>query len=264
MADNTTLNPGSSGDVIRDLARSTGASSGSKTQVVQLDLGGANTNAEVLITAGQQTMSASVPVAIASNQSAVSVTDTADGTPGSAPPSVVTMVGATDGTTARAVVTSLKGTQGGYALATQDLKDSGRTYLAFTADRVAGVTTETLVTVTQNKAGTTSSVSSYTVTSGKTLRLQSFSATILNSSTAAAYGRVRLRTAASSIATTSPLLMTIDLGTYNSTAVAGAGQAISVPIPDGLEIASGQQIALSQIVNTTSSTVSVTLVGYEY
>jgi hypothetical protein len=49
MADNTILNVGASGDVIRDLARASGASSGSKTQVVQLDQGGANTNAESLV-----------------------------------------------------------------------------------------------------------------------------------------------------------------------------------------------------------------------
>ena len=48
MADNTTLNPGSSGDQIRDLARQSGVI---KTQVVQLDLGGATANAEFLVTA---------------------------------------------------------------------------------------------------------------------------------------------------------------------------------------------------------------------
>ena len=68
MADNTIASP--SGDVIRDLARQSGTI---KTQVVQLDLGGASANAEVLITAGQQVMSASVPVVLASNQSAVPV-----------------------------------------------------------------------------------------------------------------------------------------------------------------------------------------------
>ena len=76
MTDNTTLNSGSGGDIIRDLARTTGASAGSKTQVVALDLGGANTNAEVLITAGQQLRAGSVPVAIASNQTALPISET--------------------------------------------------------------------------------------------------------------------------------------------------------------------------------------------
>lgn len=69
MADNTLLNTGTGGDTIRDLARAAGTI---KTQVVQLDLGGATANAEVLITAGQQTMALSVPIAIASNQTPVS------------------------------------------------------------------------------------------------------------------------------------------------------------------------------------------------
>ena len=65
MADNS-LQGGT--DSIRDLARQAGAV---KTQVIQLDLGGATANAEVLITAGQQLMAVSVPVVLASNQTPV-------------------------------------------------------------------------------------------------------------------------------------------------------------------------------------------------
>lgn len=50
MSDNTVLNSGTGGDTIRDLDRTTGASVGAKTQVMQLDIGGANTNAEALAT----------------------------------------------------------------------------------------------------------------------------------------------------------------------------------------------------------------------
>ena len=58
-------------DTIRDIARLGGAV---KTQVMQLDIGGSNVNAEVLVTAGQQLMAASIPVVIASNQPAMPVT----------------------------------------------------------------------------------------------------------------------------------------------------------------------------------------------
>lgn len=57
-------------DTIRDLARQSG---NVKTQTFQLDLGGPSSNAEVLITAGQQVMAASVPVVIAANQTAINV-----------------------------------------------------------------------------------------------------------------------------------------------------------------------------------------------
>lgn len=66
MTDNTTLNSTSGGDTVRDLDRGAGI----KTQVVQLDLGGAAANAEVLITAGQATGASSVPVVVASDQDA--------------------------------------------------------------------------------------------------------------------------------------------------------------------------------------------------
>ena len=61
-------------DVIRDLARQAGAV---KTQVMQLDAGGGSANAEVLITAGQQVMAASLPVVLASNQPTLPVQNVA-------------------------------------------------------------------------------------------------------------------------------------------------------------------------------------------
>ena len=70
MSDNTTLDQMAGGDSIRDLAR-TGSTA--KTQVMALDLGGPSSNAEVLITAGQQLMSRSVPGVMASDQGPMAV-----------------------------------------------------------------------------------------------------------------------------------------------------------------------------------------------
>lgn len=72
MADNTILNAATvaGGDSMRDLARQAGAV---KTQVVQIDIGGATANAEVLVTAGQQVMAASLPVTIAADQPPIKV-----------------------------------------------------------------------------------------------------------------------------------------------------------------------------------------------
>ena len=75
MSDNTIINPGQNGDTIRDLARQGGAI---KTQTFALDLGGPSNNAEILITAGQQIMAASVPVVLASDQPAISTADSAN------------------------------------------------------------------------------------------------------------------------------------------------------------------------------------------
>lgn len=66
MADNTTLNTGTAGDIIRDIDRA-----GIKTQVNQIDIGG--TAAELLLVAGQKTMAASAPVTMALDQPALPV-----------------------------------------------------------------------------------------------------------------------------------------------------------------------------------------------
>lgn len=71
MSDNTVLNIGVGGDTVRDLARPN--SSGAKTQVVQLDIGGASANSEQLITAGQQVMAVSVPVVLAADHTPLSI-----------------------------------------------------------------------------------------------------------------------------------------------------------------------------------------------
>jgi hypothetical protein len=80
VADNTTLvTPAgsSNSDVIRDIDR---GGLGVKTQVVQLDMGGSGAT-ETLVVAGQKTMAASVPVVVASDQSAVPVSGTVTTTP---------------------------------------------------------------------------------------------------------------------------------------------------------------------------------------
>jgi hypothetical protein len=67
VADNTRLNVGTAGDLVRDVDKA-----GVKTPVCIIDVGGAGV--EVLLTAGQAVMAASLPVVIASNQTAVPVT----------------------------------------------------------------------------------------------------------------------------------------------------------------------------------------------
>lgn len=64
MANNTQLNLGVGGDTMRDIDKG-----GVKTPVSIIDLGGSG--AENLVTAGQTTMANSLPVVIASNQTAV-------------------------------------------------------------------------------------------------------------------------------------------------------------------------------------------------
>ena len=60
------------------------------------------------------------------------------------------------------------------------------------------------------------------------------------------------------------MIAQLDIPSVTDTSVAGDGFALDVDIPDGIEIAAGVEIALWQSCNTTSSTVTVTLIGFEY
>lgn len=154
-----------------------------------------------------------------------------------------------------------KGTQGATGFTVQDLKDSGRKYIVITLDTIAGITTEALATMSINAGGTVTSATQYTVTAGKTLRLQFFGTSVKNTSTVATDSRVRVRTAAT-VAATSPIIVANECGT--PAAVANVGATDESPFPDGLEIAAGQQIGISHIESATTSTVSANLIGYEY
>lgn len=66
MGDNTRLNPGSGGDLMRSVDRSGVA--GPNTQVIALDIGAAGAGNEVLLTQGQKTSANSLPVVLPSDQ----------------------------------------------------------------------------------------------------------------------------------------------------------------------------------------------------
>jgi hypothetical protein len=159
-----------------------------------------------------------------------------------------------------------KGTQGTFMLCVQDAKDTGRTQVSFTLDAVAGVTVEALATMAITKGLVAQTpATSYTVTAGKTLRIQSISVTILaTAATALTSAKVRLRGALSAFSATSPILIALATTPASASALAGADGSIEQDFPDGLEIPGGAIVGLSQVVSSTSSAVTVTVVGYEY
>jgi hypothetical protein len=157
----------------------------------------------------------------------------------------------------------------GYPLTqVQELKDSGRTPVVLFADSLTGITTEALATLSINKGGVTSSATSYTVTAGKTLRIQCFTLSVVGSTTTAVTSRARVR-AAATVSATSPVFIAATAGT--PAAAANVSGHYSVPITDGLEVAGGQQVGISHIESSavggstsTGTGVSFYLVGYEY
>ncbi len=180
-----------------------------------------------------------------------------DAATGASVPANALQVGGSDGTNLQPLSVTVKGTQGARGLAVQELKDAGRVYVTFVLDAIAGVTTEALTSMAINKGGTASSATSYTVTAGKTFRVQSMTACI-SSSSGTNSARVRLRSAGT-VSATSPILCTLQAG-----ASSGAVGDTTQVVPDGLEIAAGQQFGLSQIASGTSAIVTCCVIGYEY
>jgi hypothetical protein len=151
------------------------------------------------------------------------------------------------------------------AVANKSLTDTNRTYVILFAQAVTGVTTEALITFTKNVNGTTTTAqTAYTITSGKTFRIQSISYLVKNTTTTANSGTVNVRVAAT-VSATSPLVASLFVSA--PAAVASAVGADSIQLVDGIDILGNGsiQIGISHIENiATASIVSFTLTGYEY
>jgi hypothetical protein len=154
-----------------------------------------------------------------------------------------------------------KGTQGTNALTVQDYKDSGRTYISIFADAVNSTVTEALVTFQYNKGGTvTAGVTEYTVTTGKTLRIQSISVAV-TATGATVQSKLRVRSAAT-VTATSPIIW----GRFQASNATLPGES-TADFPDGLEIASAQSIGVSgiQLTGAAGNTQwTVNIIGFEY
>jgi hypothetical protein len=152
--------------------------------------------------------------------------------------------------------------QGTSPWATRDLKDNGRTYVILSYDRVTGITTEALVTMTINKGGTVTTGTAYTVTAGKTLRCGALYAEVLNTTTVVNRSLVRVRVAAT-VSASSPVI-----GASAASAPAAVATSLGSfanQFPDGVEIAAGQQIGMSHLESvTTAGIASAVLTCYEY
>jgi hypothetical protein len=164
-----------------------------------------------------------------------------------------------------------KGTQSTTGFTTQDLHDAGRTLVTLTADNVVPIlTTDTLVTFTKLVGDTaTATVTTYPVTSGKTLRITGIEFSMIPSSTTAAYLRLRLRTLTTSpCVASSPVVGVWGLSSPPGTLAANAGGvAVSnISFPEGLEFSGAtRNICLSMnVLGAAAQTVNITLHGYEY
>jgi hypothetical protein len=143
-----------------------------------------------------------------------------------------------------------------------------RTVVTLTADAVTPAASDTLVTVAKLVGDTaTAGVTTYAVSAGKILRIESLSLSFTSSTTTANKVRVRLRTLSSGACiATSPLVGTWELALPNGTLAANAGQATqNVVVAEGLEFSgSTRNVCLSAIAAAANGTLTITLIGFEY
>lgn len=139
---------------------------------------------------------------------------------------------------------------------------NNRNRVSITADDVAGVAAEALLSVVKTTDGVSAAAStSVPVAAGKRLRLQSMTFSVRSTAAAVANCKFRLRVNPSGAATlASPVEFTIDVSTG---AAVGSTGSITVSLGDELEFPAGSQIAVTH-VGVTGEVVSVSLNGFEY
>lgn len=156
-----------------------------------------------------------------------------------------------------------KGTQAQTFIPVQEPKDTGRVVKIYEATATASTTTDTMATLTPLSAFTAGTTgTSFTVTAGKTFRIQTFSCTVRATAATAISGiNFRLRISASGAVTTATAAsFTIALPT--TAATANTGSSGQITFPDGLELSGTQQFGVS--MQATAGTFDIQIIGYEY
>lgn len=167
------------------------------------------------------------------------------------------------------IETTVKGTQASRALATQEIHDTGRTLVVATAEAVAGVNADTIVSsFSVNRGGAvTASVTSINVTAGKTFRvLQVLVGYMVVTATTPPWLRVRARYNSSGAAVIgSGMLASLRVGP--AAVVANHTTWTNMEIPEGMELVAGSGLAFSvsgPATTPTNGNVDIVVVGYEY
>lgn len=193
-------------------------------------------------------------------------------TPGQTATGNAVRIGGSDGgSVLRDFSITAKGTQGAFGLATQDLKDAGRAPVTYyTLIPVLSTSTDTLQSLTGTKGGATvtATTTPAVVTTGKTFRIELFSATYIATATSG-YAMVRLRyNTGGVVAITSPILESHAVGA-GTPATANSTGSEAKSFADGLEVPAGTGIGISVqgftgVTATAVGYVRCSISGYEY
>lgn len=141
-----------------------------------------------------------------------------------------------------------------------------RTNVTLYAEAVAGAASEALITLSQSKAFATATTgTSYTVTSGKTLRIHALVITWVATTTTANTSRIRIRVnTAGAAAVTSPIAYSARIGWESPTFIANEAEFNQITFPGGIDVPSGSGVGVTHLEAAANGTIDVTLVGFEY
>jgi hypothetical protein len=160
-----------------------------------------------------------------------------------------------------------KGTQGATGMPTQALKDSGRQHISLNWEEMAGTAAaeSALTNFTSGSRGGTalSAANQYTVQAGKTLRIHTVCIYVKATSTINNLARFRIRQAAS-VANSSPIIFDYVMSLESPTVAANEAEALAIPLPEGIEVAAGQQITFTWFTAATTCTVGMNILAFEY
>jgi hypothetical protein len=145
-------------------------------------------------------------------------------------------------------------------------QDVSRTPVSFWLATVTGViTNDAMMSINKTAGGVASGpATNYTVTAGKTMRIQSM--TVMGNTQGATvyWVRATLRYTTSGTVTTTSAALIVQQ-TAAMAAVAGTPvMPISIPIPDGLELPSGASFGVSQQCQAITTQIGISLIGFEY
>jgi hypothetical protein len=140
--------------------------------------------------------------------------------------------------------------------------------IAWTIQAYSVTATETALSMARSTDfAAIASAATYTVTTGKTLRLQGLSMTGVLLGTTVAASRINLRATTGTVGTSSPVMASLRIGnTSVGTQAANYGLPPTfVEFQDGLEFTAGMQIGISAVATTAAMhSLDISLIGYEY
>lgn len=139
----------------------------------------------------------------------------------------------------------------------------GRTLVCITYTATNAAIADTLLTVTINRGGTTSTGTTVAVTAGKTLRITGAVLTLRTTTAATPWGLLSVRMNASGAAVlASPVILPV--GVAGTAAVIGNTGFANPCMDDGLEFSGANQLGFSFANNVATNVTNFSVFGYEY